>query len=133
MGLTNKNGLETRLRNDSETKDTWKPKCHGLAMNLDTCLRWLIRSGDDAMLSVAASVTRMLVSESCGWWLGNGLGLVAESSWFGCGSAFFWLRNRYFFGCGSAEIWLRKRRNMVSESDFIPETSHPHWASATIQ
>ena len=106
-------------------------------------------SGDDAMLTVAAIVTRMLVSESCGWWLGNGLFLVAKSSCFGCGIAFFWLRNRLFlvaesvifgcgigsflvaeapffgcgsvsdFGCGIAEIWLRKRRNMVSESDFI--------------
>ena len=107
-------------------------------------------SGDDAMLTVAAIVTRMLVSESCGWWLVNGLFwlrnplvLVAESPFFGCGIVFFgcgigyfWLRNRFFFGCGSAffgcgsvsgfgcgiaEIWLRKRRNMVSESDFI------HW------
>ena len=105
-------------------------------------------SGDDAMLTVAAIVTRMLVSESCGWWLGNGLFLVAKSSRFGCGIAFFWLRNRLFLvaesfflvaeapflGCGSAfswlrkrvwfwlrnrEIWLRKRRNMVSESEFI--------------
>ena len=106
-------------------------------------------SGDDAMLTVAASVTRMLVSESCGWWLVNGLFMVAKSSCFGCGIAFFWLRNRLFlvaesvffwlrkrlflvaessffgcgsvsdFGCGIAEIWLRKRRNMVSESEFI--------------
>ena len=103
------------------------------------------------MLTVAAIVTRMLVSESCGWWLVNGLFLVAKSSCFGCGIAFFWLRNRLFlvaesvifgcgigsflvaeapffgcgsvsgFGCGIAEIWLQKRRNMVSESDFI------HW------
>ena len=53
-------------------------------------------SGDDAMLTVAAIVTRMLVSESCGWWLGNGLFLVVKSSCFGCGIAFFWLRNRLF-------------------------------------
>ena len=109
-------------------------------------------SGDDAMLTVAAIVTRMLVSESCGWWLGNGLFLVAKSSCFGCGIAFFRLRNRLFlvaesvifgcgigsflvaeapffgcgsvsdFGCGIAEIWLRKRRNMVSESEYIPRT-----------
>ena len=101
------------------------------------------------MLTVAAILTRMLVSESCGWWLGNGLFLVAKSSCFGCGIAFFWLRNRLFlvaesvifgcgigsflvaeapffgcgsvsdFGCGIAEIWLRKRRNMVSESEFM--------------
>ena len=100
------------------------------------------------MLTVAAIVTRMLVSESCGWWLGNGLFLVAKSSCFGCGIAFFWLRNRLFlvaesvflvaeapflgcgsvsdFGCGIAEIWLRKRRNMVSESEFI------HWGVITL-
>ena len=108
-------------------------------------------SGDNAMLTVAAIVTRMLVSESCGWWLVNGLFLVAKSYFvlvaespflvadsviFGCGIGYFWLRNRFFFGCGSAffgcgsvsdfgcgtaEIWLRKRRNMVSESDFIRE------------
>ena len=73
-------------------------------------------SGDDAMLTVAAIVTRMLASESCGWWLGEGLFLVAKSSCFGCGIAFFWLRNRLFlvaesviFGCGSAFFWLRKR------------------------
>ena len=106
-------------------------------------------SGDDATLTVAAIVTRMLVSESCGWWLGNGLFWVANSSCFGCGIAFSWLRNRLFlvaesvifgcgigsflvaeapffgcgsvsdFGCGIVEIWLRKRRNMVSESDFV--------------
>ena len=96
-------------------------------------------SGDDAMLTVAAIVTRMLVSESCGWWLVNGLFLVAKSSCFGCGIAFFrlrnrlffgcgigyfWLRNRFFFGCGSAFFWLRKRvwfwlrnrRNLVAEA-----------------
>ena len=77
-------------------------------------------SGDDAMLTVAAIVTRMLVSESCGWWLGNGLFwlrnplwnrlfLVAESVIFGCGSAFFWLRKRVWF-------WLRNRRNLVAEA-----------------
>ena len=101
------------------------------------------------MLTAAAIVTRMLVSESCGWWLGNCLFLVAKSSCFGCGIACFWLRNRLFlvsesvlfgcgigyflvaeapffgcgnvsdFGCGIAEIWLREHRNMVSESDFI--------------
>ena len=61
------------------------------------------------------------------FWLWNPLVLVAESPFFGCGIAFFWLRNR-FFGCGSAFswlrkrvwFWLRKRRNMVSESEFIP-------------
>ena len=88
-------------------------------------------SGDDAMLTVAAIVTRMLVSESCGWWLGNSLFLVAKSSCFGCGIAFFLLRNRLFlvaesviFGCGSAFFWLRKRvwfwlrnrRNLVAEA-----------------
>ena len=88
-------------------------------------------SGDDAMLTVAAIVTRMLVSESYGWWLGNCLFLVAKSSCFGCGIAFFgcgivffWLRNRFFFGCGSAFFWLRKRvwfwlrnrRNLVAEA-----------------
>ena len=88
--------------------------------------------GDDAMLTVATSVTRMLVSESRGWWLRNrlflvakssffgcGIGffLVAESSFYGCGIVFFWLRKAPFLGCGSvsdfgcgiAEIWLRKR------------------------
>ena len=104
-------------------------------------------SGEDAMLSVAASVTRILVSESRGWWLRNRLFLVAESgflvsesAFFGCGIVFFWLRNRlflvaeaaffgcgsvYVFGCGIAEIWLRKRRNMVSESEFILISSWP--------
>ena len=83
-------------------------------------------SGDDAMLTVAAIVTRMLVSESCGWWLGNGLFLVAKSSRFGCGIAFFWLRNRlflvaesFFFGCGSAFSWLRKRLFLVAEARLI--------------
>ena len=33
---TKKNDSETK--DDSATKDTWKPKWHGLAMNLDTCL-----------------------------------------------------------------------------------------------
>ena len=66
-------------------------------------------SGDDAMLTVAASVTRMLASESRGWWLRNRLFFVAKSS-------FFWLRNRLFlvaessfFGCGTVFFWLRKR------------------------
>ena len=99
------------------------------------------------MLTVAAIVTRMLVSESCGWWLGNGLFLVAKSSCFGCGIAFFWLRNRLifgcgigsflvaeapFFGCGSvsdfgcgiAEIWLRKRRNMAAQLSESFLTKH---------
>ena len=93
------------------------------------------------MLSVAASVTRILVSESRGWWLRNRLFLVAESgflvsessffwvaessflvaesSFFGCGSGFFGRGSVYVFGCGIAEIWLRKRRNMVLESEFI--------------
>ena len=64
------------------------------------------------MLIVAASVTRMLVSESRGWWLRNRLFLVAEAPFLSCGS----VSN---FGCGIAEIWLRKRRNMVSESEFM--------------
>ena len=45
------------------------------------------------------------------FWLRNPLVLVAESPFLGCGIV--------FFGCGIAEIWLRKRRNMVSESEFI--------------
>ena len=76
-------------------------------------------SGDDAMLTVAASVTRMLVSESRGWWLRNRLFLVAKSLCFGCGIAFFWLRNRLFCGCGIVSFWLRKRLFLVAESSFL--------------
>ena len=88
-------------------------------------------SGDDAMLTVAASVTRMLVSESRGWWLRNRLFwlrnpcvLVAESPFFGCGIVFFVVAESFLFGCGSAFSWLRKRvwfwlrnrRNLVAEA-----------------
>ena len=59
-------------------------------------------SGDDAMLSVAASVTRILVSESRGWWLRKRLFLVAESY-------LFLVAESRKFGCGSVEIWLRNR------------------------
>ena len=54
---TKKNDSETK--DDSATKDTWKPKRHDLAMNLDACLTCQNppASGDDAMLSVAASVS----------------------------------------------------------------------------
>ena len=91
-------------------------------------------SGDDAMLTVAASVTRMLVSESRGWWLRNRLFLVSKSSFFGCGIVLFWLRNRLFlvaeaclilvaespkFGCGSVEIWFRNR-NLFSLGHTTP-------------
>ena len=83
-------------------------------------------SGDDAMLTVAAIVTRMLVSESCGWWLVNGLFLVAKSSCFGCGIAFFrlrnrlfWLRNRLFLVAESVLFWLRKRLFLVAEACLI--------------
>ena len=50
---------DSETKDDSATKDTWKPKWHGLAMNLDTCLTCQKKnaSGDDAMLSVAASVS----------------------------------------------------------------------------
>ena len=77
-------------------------------------------SGDDAMLTVAAIVTRMLVSESCGWWLGNGLFLVAKSSlespFFGCGIGYFWLRKRLFWLRKRVWFWLRNRRNLVAEA-----------------
>jgi hypothetical protein len=53
-----------------------------------------------------------LVAESVIFGCGIGSFLVAEAPFFGCGSV-------SDFGCGIAEIWLRKRRNMVSESDFI--------------
>ena len=61
------------------------------------------------------------------FWLRNRLFLVAESVIFGCEIGSFLVAEVPFFGCGSvsdfgcgiAEIWLRKRRNMVSESDFI--------------
>ena len=43
---------------------------------------------------LGCKVTRILVSESRGFWLRNRRFLVAESSVFGCGSAFFWLRKR---------------------------------------
>ena len=39
---------------------------------------------------------------------------TAEAPFLGCGS-------ESDFGCGIAETWLRKRRNMVSESEFIPK------------
>ena len=53
------------------------------------------------------------------FWLRNRLFLVAESSFFGWGIVFFWLRKRLFLVAEVAEIWLWKRRNMVSESEFI--------------
>ena len=71
-------------------------------------------SGDDAMLTVAASVTRMLASESRGWWLRNRLFLVAKSSFFGyrlflVAESSFLVAESSYFGCGSAFSWLRKR------------------------
>ena len=76
---------------------------------------------------LGCKVTRILVSESRGFWLRNRRFLVAESSFFlvaessafGCGSAFFGCGSVSNFGCGIAEIWLRKRRNMVAESELI--------------
>ena len=85
-----------------------------------------LASGDDAMLSMFASLTRILVSESRGWWLRNrffGCGIVffwLRNRFFGFGIVFFWFRNRLFlvafFGCGIVFFWLRNRRNLVAEA-----------------
>ena len=75
------------------------------------------------MLTVAGSVTRILVSESRSFWLRNRLVFVAEAP-------FFWLRKRLFlvsearkvlvaesrkFGCGIAGIWFRNRNLFVKD------------------
>ena len=90
-------------------------------------------SGDDAMLTVAASVTRMLVSESRGWWLRNRLFLVAKSLCFGCGIAFFWLRNRLFCGCGIVSFWLRKRLFLVAEACLILVAESPKFGCGSVE
>ena len=90
-------------------------------------------SGDDAMLTVAAIVTQMLVSESCGWWLGNGLFLVAKSSCFGCGIAFFWLRNRLFLVAESPFFWLRKRLFLVAEARLILVAESPKFGCGSVE
>ena len=71
------------------------------------------------MLTVATSVTRMLVSESRGWWLRNRLFLVAKSSFFGCGIGFFLVAESSFYGCGIVFFWLRKRLFLVAEACLI--------------
>ena len=58
---------------------------------------------------LGCKVTRILVSESRGFWLRNRRFLVAESSVFGCGIVCFWLRKRIWF-------WLRNRQNLVAEA-----------------
>ena len=61
---------------------------------------------------LGCGIVFFLVAESVIFGCGIGSFLVAEAPFFGCGSV-------SDFGCGIVEIWLRKRRNMVSESDFI--------------
>ena len=84
------------------------------------------------MLTVAAILTRMLVSESCGWWLGNGLFLVAKSSCFGCGIAFFWLRNR-FLVAESVPFWLRKSLFLVAEACLILVAESPKFGCGSVE
>ena len=106
-------------------------------------------SGDDAMLSVAASVpeegtqlpgryypTPHRVWRRCyvdcgrncdadvGFWVmrmvvGNGLFLVAKSSCFGCGIAFFWLRNRLFLVAESVIFGCGIGSFLVAEAPFF--------------
>ena len=95
------------------------------------CGTWRRCHAECRSTDLGCKVTRILVSESRGFWLRNRLFLVAESSCFGCGIFLFWLRNLFFwlrkrlflvaeaylilvaesskFGCGSVEIWLRNR------------------------
>ena len=71
-------------------------------------------SGDDAMLTVAASVTRIFVSESRGWWLRNCLFLVAKFSFFGCGIVFFLVAEPIRSNCSKST----RRLNLVKKRGF---------------
>ena len=101
-------------------------------------------SGDDAMLSVAASVSEegkqlpgryyptpphppYLESMLCWLWpqLWRGCWFLSRADG-GWGMAFFWLRNPLvlvaespFFGCGIVFFWLRNRLFLVAEAPFF--------------
>ena len=105
-------------------------------------------SGDDAMLSLAASVSeegtqlpghyypthptpphppRHLETMLCWLWpqLWRGCWLLSRADG-GWGKAFFWLRNPLvlvaespFFGCGIVFFWLRNRLFLVAEAPFF--------------
>ena len=111
-------------RERSCTHCIWR-RCHV------ECGTWRRCHAECRSTDLGCKVTRILVSESrgfwfpnradfgCGivcFWLRNRLVLVAESSFFGCGIFYFLVAEAPFFSCGIVEIWLRNRRNLVAEA-----------------